>query len=75
MLTLVTGITQVKVVIDEEDFMEYLRDVDVETVTLLAVVPASAVEATSSDDYEEIDNIYVYILKKSNPQDLTSDEI
>jgi hypothetical protein len=75
MLTLVTGITQVKVVIDEEDFMEYLRDVDVETVTLLAVVPASAVEATSSDDYEEIDNIYVYILKKSNPQDLTSDEV
>lgn len=73
--TLVTGISQVKVVFDEEDFMEYLKEIEIGTVTLLAVIPASGMEATSSDDYEEIDAIYVYLLKKSNPADLTADDV
>jgi len=79
--TLVSGISQanrinqVKVVFDEEDFMEYLKEIEIDTVTLLAVIPSSGMEASSNDDYEEVDLIYVYLLKKSNPADLTADEL
>ena len=72
--TAVSGISLVKVVFDEEDFISYLKEVEIDTVTMLAVIPASISEATSHDDYEEIDSVYIYILKKSNPADLTSDE-
>ena len=72
--TEVSGIGLVRVAFEIEDFTSILRDLDLNSVVLLAVMPGSESESSSHDEYEEIDNVYVYLLKKSNPGDLTYDE-
>lgn len=73
LITVVSGIDQVRIAFEVEDFSQIIKDLETDTVLLLAVIPSAEAEATSHDDYEEIDNVYVYILKKSNPADLTYD--
>jgi len=75
LITVVTGIDRVQLAFDLDDFSEIVNDIEVDEVVLLAVMPSADGEATSHDDYEEIDNVYVYLLKKSNPADLTHDQI
>lgn len=71
---MVTGIDRVRIAFDLEDFSQIIKELDIDTVVLLAVMPSADSEATSHDDYEEIDNVYVYLLKKTNPADLTYDQ-
>jgi hypothetical protein len=74
MITVVPGIDKVLVVHEESDLASTIRDIDAGCVILIAVIPSSDVEATSSDDYEEIDGCYVFVVKKSDRGNLTHDE-
>jgi hypothetical protein len=75
LITIVSGIDRARLAFDLEDFSEIIKEIEADEVVLLAVMPSSDTEATSFDDYEEIDTVYVYLLKKCNPADLTHDEV
>ena len=72
--TLVDGIDKVLVVHEESDLASTIRDIDAGSVLLLAIIPSADIEATSSDDYEEIDACFVFVVKKSDRGSLTHDE-
>lgn len=75
LITIVSGIDRARLAFDLEDFTEIVKEIEGDEIVLLAVMPSSDSEATSPDDYEEIDTVYIYLLKKCNPADLTHDEI
>ena len=74
MATVVAGIDVVYMVHEESDLASVVRDLDNGKVILFAVIPSSDIQATSGDDYEEIDSCNVFVVKKSSPADLTHDE-
>ena len=74
MATVITAIDLVYIVHEESDLAAVIRDIDAGSVILFAVIPSADVEATSVDDYEEIDSCFVFVVKKSDRGSLTHDE-
>jgi hypothetical protein len=72
--TVVAGIDKVYLVHEESDLPGMIKDADYGAVMLVAIIPSSDLEATSSDDMEDIDSCFVFILKKSDRGNLTHDE-
>lgn len=73
-ITVVAGIDKVHIFMDENQLADIIRDVEAGKVNLVAVIPSTDMLATSNDDYEEVSSCYVFLLKKSNPGDLTHAE-
>ncbi|MEI6901084.1 MAG: hypothetical protein WCL00_14505 [Bacteroidota bacterium] len=71
---IVPGIDQVFVVHEESDLAFIIRDIESGEVILLAIFPSADVEATSVDDYEEIDSCFMFVVKKSDRGSLTHAE-
>ena len=74
MATVVPGINKVFIVHEESDLASNIRDIDAGSVILFAVVPSTDIEATSLDDYEEIESCFMFVVKKSDRSGLTHDE-
>ncbi|MCX6267667.1 MAG: hypothetical protein NTW16_09965 [Bacteroidetes bacterium] len=70
----VPGINHFFMVHEESDLASVIRDIDAGAVILFAVIPSSDIEATSGDDYEEIDSCFVFLVKKNDRGSLTHDE-
>ena len=70
----IPGINHCLVVHDESDLASMIREIDDGDVILIAVIPSSDIEATSSDDYEEIESCFAFIVKKSDRGNLTQSE-
>ena len=73
-ITVVSGINQVYIFSDENQLANIIREVEAGKVILVAVIPSTDMVASSNDDYEEVSSCYVYLLRKSNPDDLTHAE-
>ena len=74
MATVVTGIDEVFIVHEESDLASSIRDIEAGCVILFAVIPSTDIEATSTDDYEEIESCNVFLVKKSDRGGLTHAE-
>ena len=72
--TVVPGINQVYVVHEEFDIAAIIKDIADADVILLAVVPSSDTEASSSDDIKEFDSCFMFVVKKIDRSNLTHDE-
>ncbi len=70
----VPGINHFFMIHEESDLASVIRDIDAGSVILFAVIPSSDIEATSGDDYEEIDSCFVFVVKKNDRGSLTHDE-
>jgi hypothetical protein len=68
------GIDKVFIVHEESDLASIIRDIDAGCVILFAVIPSTDIEATSNDDYEEIDSCFMFVVKKSDRGSLTHEE-
>jgi hypothetical protein len=74
MATVVSGINKVFIIHEEADLASAIRDIDAGEVILFAVIPSTDIEATSVDDFEEIESCFVFVVKKSDRGALTHDE-
>lgn len=74
LITVVQGIDQVFIFNDENQLSEIIRDVEAGKVLLVAVIPSTDIVASSYDDYEEVSSCYVFLLKKSDPGNMTHAE-
>lgn len=63
-------------VVAEPDEMQHIAsDLSDGEVVLMAVIPSADVEAFSSDDLEEIDTCWVFILKKADLSTMSREEL
>ncbi|MFZ4569770.1 MAG: hypothetical protein ACOYM0_01415 [Bacteroidales bacterium] len=74
LVTVVSGIDQVIIAHEDSDLAGMIRDIEAGKVLLMAIIPSSDVVANNIDNYEEIDSCYVFVIKKSDPANLTHDE-
>ena len=70
----VPGIQHHFVVHEESDMASVIREIDAGDVILFAVVPSSDMQAISTDDYEEVDSVWVFIVKKTDRGAVTHSE-
>jgi len=69
------GIDLTLMVSDETELQQQIKEVDNGGVILVAVIPSADTEAPDADNIEEIDNCFLFILKKISIQDLTRAEL
>jgi hypothetical protein len=74
MASAVPGINRFFMVHEESDLASAIREIEAGSVILFAVIPASDIEAVSSDDYEEVDSCFVFVVKKNDRGALTHEE-
>ncbi|MEI7723475.1 MAG: hypothetical protein WCK09_00365 [Bacteroidota bacterium] len=68
------AITKTLIIHEESDLPGIVRDMDNGATLLFAIIPSTDMEATSVDDFEEIDSCFACLIKKSDPGNLSADE-
>ena len=73
--TVITTIDWVFVVSDLPEIKEYIKKVADGDILLVAVIPSSDTDAMNTDNLEETDSCYVFLLKKNSRMDLTPETL
>lgn len=74
MASVVSGIDHVVMAHEESDLAGMIREFSANSVLLMAIVPSADMQAISSDDYEEIDSCFVFLVRKLDMGSITHTE-
>jgi hypothetical protein len=72
--SVVAGIDEVLLVHERADLQMTIKEVNENSVILMAIIPSSDTESASLDDIKEFDSCFLFVIRKSDPKDQTNDD-